>query len=71
MKKITFDEEKCRGCEICIIACPKKIIALDKDKINKKGYHPASVKDSDLDSCTACAMCAVTCPHVVIKIEKQ
>ena len=70
MKKITFDEERCRGCEICMIACPKKIISTDKSKMNKKGYHPASVKESDLESCTACAMCAVTCPHVVIKIEK-
>ena len=70
MKKITFDEEKCRGCEFCILACPKKIIVADEAKINKKGYHPATVKDADLDSCTACAVCAVTCPHVVIKIEK-
>ena len=68
MKKITFDEERCRGCEFCIIACPKKIIKFDTAKINKKGYHPASV--GDMESCSACAFCAVTCPHVVITVEK-
>ena len=69
MKSIIFDEEKCKGCGLCIIACPKKIIALDKDKINKKGYHPAGVKD--IDSCTSCAQCAIICPHVVIRVEND
>jgi len=69
MKSIIFDEEKCKACELCITACPKKIVALDKAKINKKGYHPAGVKD--IDSCTSCAMCAVICPHVVIRIEND
>jgi len=69
MKSITFAEEKCKGCGICITACPKKIIALDNDKINKKGYHPAGVKDQDL--CTSCTQCAIICPHVVIRIEND
>ena len=68
MKSIIFDEEKCKACGLCIPVCPKKIIALGKDKINKKGYNPAEVKEKDL--CTSCAACAVICPHVVIKIEK-
>jgi len=69
MKSIIFDEEKCKACELCIAVCPKKIIALDKDKINKKGYHPAGVKDKDV--CTQCTQCAVICPDIVIKIEND
>ena len=69
MKSITFDEEKCKGCELCMIACPKKIVALDKDKINKQGFHPAGVKD--INACTSCAQCAIICPHVVIRIEND
>lgn len=69
MKNITFDEEKCKGCELCITACPKKLIALDKDKINKKGYNPAGVKNKDL--CISCGQCALICPDVVIKIEND
>jgi len=69
MKTIIFDEEKCKGCELCVTACPKKIIAVDKDKINKKGYNPAGVKD--IDACIACAQCAIICPHVVIYIEND
>ena len=69
MKSIIFDEEKCKGCELCIIACPKKIVALDVDRINKKGYHPAGVKEQDL--CVSCAQCAIICPHVVIRVEND
>jgi 2-oxoglutarate ferredoxin oxidoreductase subunit delta len=68
MKSTIFDGEICKGCGLCVEICPKKIIILDKDKINKKGYHPAALKE--LDACTSCGQCAVICPHVAIKIEK-
>ena len=68
MKNIIFNEENCKGCGLCITACPKKLIELDKNIINKKGYNPASVKDKD--ACTTCGQCAIICPDVVIKIER-
>ena len=71
MKNIVFDEEKCKSCELCIPVCPKKIISIDTGRINKKGYHPAGVKEKDKTSCTSCAMCAIICPHVVIKVEND
>ena len=65
---ITVDENICKGCEMCVNACPKKIIALAKDKINAKGYHPARLTDPD--SCTGCASCATMCPDVAITVER-
>ena len=35
--KVTFNEDICKGCELCVSVCPKKIISLNADKINKKG----------------------------------
>jgi len=67
--KVTIDENVCKGCGLCVIACPKKIVELDQAKINLKGYHPAFVRDIDI--CIACAMCAVMCPDSAIKIEKE
>lgn len=69
MNKVTFNEDLCKGCGLCALACPKKIIALDRDKLNKKGYHPAHM--TDITKCIACAMCATMCPDVVIKVEKD
>ena len=42
MPKITVNETYCKGCELCVEACPKHIIALDQTRINAKGYHPAA-----------------------------
>lgn len=68
MAKVTFNEELCKGCGLCVKACPKGIIALKKDKINAKGYHPAEVVDSE--KCIGCAFCATMCPDTVITVER-
>ena len=38
MAKVTFNADLCKGCGLCVDACPKKIIAIAKDKINAKGH---------------------------------
>ena len=68
MAKVTFNIELCKGCGLCVGACPKKIVKLDSDKINAKGYHPATVTDSE--KCIGCAFCATMCPDCVITVEK-
>lgn len=65
--KLTFDEDRCKGCELCIVVCPRKILKL-ADHLNVKGYHPSTC--IDIDQCTACANCAKMCPDSVIKVEK-
>lgn len=37
--RVTFDEELCKGCELCVSVCPVKIILMDRDRVNKNGYH--------------------------------
>jgi 2-oxoglutarate ferredoxin oxidoreductase subunit delta len=66
--RVEFDENKCKGCELCTTVCPVKIVVMDKERINVKGYHPATVKE--MDKCTACSSCAKICPDVVIKVER-
>ncbi len=68
MPKVIFNEDKCKGCELCISVCPKKILVVDESKINIKGFHPAKVTQQD--KCIGCAFCATICPDVVITIEK-
>ena len=54
--RIEVDENLCKGCEMCANACPKKLIELDKTKLNAKGYHPAKLTDGE--KCTGCKACA-------------
>ena len=68
MAKVSFREERCKGCGLCFEVCPKKIVELKKNLLNAKGYHPAGV--TDMDKCIGCAFCATICPDCVIKVEK-
>ncbi|MBQ8868665.1 MAG: 4Fe-4S binding protein [Oscillospiraceae bacterium] len=68
MAKVTFATDLCKGCGLCVAACPKKIIELAKDQINKKGHSPARITEQD--KCIACAFCATMCPDCVITVEK-
>lgn len=63
-----FDEKRCKGCGLCTTACPVKIVALQKDKINLKGYTPAGLTDPE--KCIGCTNCALMCPDEVITVER-
>ena len=66
--KVTFNTDRCKGCELCTTVCPKQIVIMDMEHINRKGYHPASV--SDMEQCIGCASCAKICPDSIITVEK-
>ena len=67
--KVTIYENVCKGCGLCTLVCPKKILTLDRSRINEKGYNPSSV--TDMSQCIACAMCATMCPDSAIKVERE
>jgi len=67
--KVTFDTDRCKGCELCISVCPAKIITFDETQSNAKGYYPATVRE--MDKCIGCAFCALICPDVVITVERE
>lgn len=68
MAMMTVNQDRCKGCGLCVEVCPRKIISLDKGVLNAKGYHPAVV--SDMGQCIGCAMCALMCPDCAITVEK-
>lgn len=65
---ITVDETRCKGCGLCVNACPKGIIRLAPGRINAKGYSPAELTDAA--ACIACAACALMCPDVAITVDR-
>ncbi|GAB1406020.1 MAG: ferredoxin family protein [Lentimicrobiaceae bacterium] len=64
---IVIDIEKCKGCSVCIPACPQDVIALSSN-VNSKGYHFAETVNDD---CTGCANCAIVCPDAVITVYRK
>ena len=69
MLKVTFREDRCKGCKLCISVCPKKIITMST-RLNIKGHHPATISADKMKDCIGCASCAKMCPDCVIKVEK-
>jgi 2-oxoglutarate ferredoxin oxidoreductase subunit delta len=67
--KVTIDERVCKGCELCTVVCPKKIIEINRTFLNEKGYNPSHVVE--IEKCIACGMCAIMCPDSAIKVEKE
>ncbi len=68
MTRVSFQEELCKGCKLCINACPQKIIE-QADHFNSMGYHPVTVKSQE--QCKSCAFCAMVCPDVVITVTRE
>lgn len=65
---IIVDIEKCKGCEVCVPACPTDVIRL-AENVNGKGYHFAYMENPD--NCTGCANCAIVCPDGVITVYRK
>jgi 2-oxoglutarate ferredoxin oxidoreductase subunit delta len=66
--RVSFNEDTCKGCGLCVNACPMKILALDLSRVNKIGYTPAHC--FDMDKCIACTNCALMCPDTCITVER-
>ncbi len=65
VNKIVIDIERCKGCYLCIEACPRDILE-PGDKMNIGGCYPVRQKpDGD---CTGCTLCARVCPDAAIEV---
>jgi 2-oxoglutarate ferredoxin oxidoreductase subunit delta len=65
--KVVFNIETCKGCELCIEACPQESLQLSPN-INAQGYHYAVLVK---DNCTGCINCALVCPDAVITVYRE
>ncbi|HHV78101.1 MAG TPA: 4Fe-4S binding protein [Firmicutes bacterium] len=63
--RVSIDVDFCKGCELCVHTCPRKIIAVS-DEINVQGFHPARITDQS--KCTSCGLCARMCPDCAITV---
>lgn len=64
MAKIKIDKERCKGCYLCVVNCPKGLIKISST-INKRGVKPVEFRGG---KCAGCALCAVVCPDCGIVV---
>ncbi len=68
MPKVRILEEYCKGCQLCVLVCPKKTLALSS-RVNKRGMQVVAVLESD--GCTGCGSCVLMCPDAAIEISEE
>ena len=57
--RVELNAEECKGCGLCVEACPPKVLRLSVH-LNRYGYHPAHCCRS---GCTGCGICFFVCPE--------
>jgi 2-oxoglutarate ferredoxin oxidoreductase subunit delta len=57
--RIGIDAEECKGCGLCIEACPPHAIGMS-EKFNHYGYRTAQYAGV---GCTGCGVCFMVCPE--------
>ena len=63
--KVTIDRERCKGCYLCVRACPVKVLEADT-RFNSTGTYPSFAKYAE--KCIACGSCYLVCPDACIEV---
>jgi NAD-dependent dihydropyrimidine dehydrogenase PreA subunit len=56
---LRIDVDECKGCGLCVEACPPKVIRLS-ERLNHSGYRTAMYTGA---GCTGCGICFMACPE--------
>jgi len=62
---VIVNRARCKGCELCMQVCPKKILRRGTT-LNERGVY--AIEPSDADACIGCLQCVLVCPDVAITI---
>ena len=64
---VVVNTERCKGCNLCVVACPAKVLSLTA-KVNPTGYN--YVQPVNEDACVGCASCAIVCPDGCLTVYR-
>ena len=70
MSRIVLHEERCKGCLLCTVVCPKNILR-QSAQMNALGYKVAECDPDLAAKCIGCAACAQMCPDLAIEVWRS
>ena len=62
---VTIDVERCKGCELCIPACPPRVLAMSQARNGLGVPYPEL-----LPGCTGCGACLLVCPDFCFEVYR-
>ena len=62
---VTIDVERCKGCELCIPACPPGVLAMSTARNGLGVPYPEL-----LPGCTGCGACLLVCPDFCFEVYR-
>ena len=62
---VVIDVERCKGCELCISACPPDVLTMSTE-VNETGYRYPLLQPG----CTGCTACRMVCPDHVFEVYR-
>lgn len=62
---VVVDQDRCKGCELCIPACPPGVLSMSRD-LNARGYRYPLLSPG----CTGCTACQQVCPDFVFEVYR-
>ena len=62
---VLIDAERCKGCELCVAACPPGVLSMSAET-NTSGFRVPELADG----CTACTACVLVCPDYVFEVHR-
>jgi len=62
---LVINEQWCKGCELCITACPPNVLVMSA-AVNEIGYHYPQLHEG----CTGCTACQMVCPDFVFSVYR-
>lgn len=65
---VTVNTERCKGCNLCVVACPNQVLDLQQREVNNRGYHFAYMAQPD--KCIGCQSCSLVCPDACIEVYR-
>ena len=65
---VVIDKDRCKGCGLCIAACPNQVLAFSGE-LNNSGYNVVHMEYPE--ACVGCAFCAQTCPDIAIEVYRE
>ena len=58
--------QACKGCDLCIDACPPQVLVMTTHELNDRGYRYPQL----VPGCTGCKACSQICPDFVFQVYR-